>query len=86
MILGFRAVWDRTMGENSVDRRFFLNITATSAIGLALSPTRVFAQAPATSAARMSLLHAPQLAQRFLTSLRSSPSGLMHAFQKDTMA
>src|ERR1700704_5363246 len=37
------------MGENSVDRRFFLNITATSAIGLALSPTRVFAQAPATS-------------------------------------
>src|ERR1700692_415590 len=37
------------MGENSVDRRFFLSITATTAIGLTLSPARVFAQAPATS-------------------------------------
>src|SRR5712672_44250 len=40
---------DRTMGKNSVDRRFFLRISATTAIGLTLSPTRVLAQAPATS-------------------------------------
>ena len=37
------------MGENSVDRRFFLSITTTTAIGLALSPTRVFALETATS-------------------------------------
>src|SRR5437588_1144432 len=48
MILGF-CRGDRTMGENSVDRRFFLGMTATTAIGLTLSSTRVFAQGPATS-------------------------------------
>src|SRR5258706_5867072 len=32
-----------------MDRRFFLRITATTGIGLTLSPARVFAQAPATS-------------------------------------
>src|SRR5882672_10352588 len=37
------------MGENSVDRRSFLRVTATAAMGLASSPTRVFAQAPAVS-------------------------------------
>src|SRR5258705_9538649 len=48
MILGFRRR-DRTMGENSLDRRFFLSITATTAIGLTLSAARLFAQAPSTS-------------------------------------
>src|ERR1700687_876434 len=37
------------MGENSVDRRFFLRSTATTAIGLSLSPTRVFALETAIS-------------------------------------
>jgi 2-methylcitrate dehydratase PrpD len=37
------------MGENSMDRRFFLSMTATTAIGLTLSPKRVFAQASVTS-------------------------------------
>ena len=37
------------MGKKSVDRRLFLSITATTAIGLTLSPARVFAQATATS-------------------------------------
>ena len=37
------------MEENSVDRRFFLSLTATTGIGLTLSPARVFAQGPATS-------------------------------------
>ncbi|HXJ00221.1 MAG TPA: MmgE/PrpD family protein [Micropepsaceae bacterium] len=32
-----------------MDRRIFLSITATTAIGLTLSPARVFAQAPASS-------------------------------------
>src|SRR5207302_9064203 len=38
-----------TMGENVLDRRFFLSITATPTIGLTLSSTRVFAQTPAIS-------------------------------------
>jgi 2-methylcitrate dehydratase PrpD len=37
------------MGGNSVDRRFFLTLTATTAMGLTLSPTRVFALETATS-------------------------------------
>src|SRR2546423_14130623 len=43
------------MRENSVDRRLFLNFTATTVLGLALSPSRVFALEPATSPAMNAL-------------------------------
>ena len=46
--LGF-AAGDRAMRENPLDRRSFLGVTATAAIGLAFSPARVFAQGSATS-------------------------------------
>jgi len=43
------------MEENNLDRRSFLGLTATTAIGLALSPARGFAQASAPSPAMNAL-------------------------------